>query len=178
MIRKILLFVLLLQISSVAVARMYQWTDPDTGTTQLSGKPPSWYRSGDTGPRVFVFENGRVIDDTGISLPESENERLRQDALLKVEDDRQAALEKLVQAMRQKAMIDLQNRGEEVEEMPAEITAERQRVVESVPQETTITPTAEEMRALLDQYEQLRTENARLLLENSAPDESTPPAQQ
>ena len=178
MIRKILLFVLLLQISSVAVARMYQWTDPDTGTTQLSGKPPPWYRSSETGPRVFVFENGRIIDDTGISLPESENERLRQDALLKVEGDRQAALEKLMQAMRQKAMIDLQNRGEEVEEIPAEITAERQQVVESTPQETAVTPTAEEMRALLDRYEQLRTENARLLLENTVPGGTAPPAQQ
>jgi len=26
-------------------AQMYQWTDPESGTTQLSGKPPAWYRS-------------------------------------------------------------------------------------------------------------------------------------
>jgi len=46
-------------------AQMYQWNDPETGTTQLSGKPPAWYRSVEGGPRVFVFNRGKVVDDTG-----------------------------------------------------------------------------------------------------------------
>src|SRR5690554_7481361 len=48
-------------------SRMYQWIDPDTQTTQLSGKPPTWYRSAEGGPRVLVFEKGLMVDDTGRS---------------------------------------------------------------------------------------------------------------
>lgn len=45
-------------------ARMYQWVDPQTGTVQLAGQPPPWLTRGEPGPRVRVFEHGRVIDDT------------------------------------------------------------------------------------------------------------------
>ena len=62
-------------------ARMYQWVEPDTGTTQLSGKPPVWYRSGHAGPRVLVFDNGRLIDDTAIKVQAEVRNRLRQEAL-------------------------------------------------------------------------------------------------
>ena len=85
-------------LSLTAHARMYQWVDPDTSTTQLSGKPPYWYRNGELGPRVIVFDNGKVIDDTGIDVSVDENERLRQQALIIVEHDRLSALEKLRQS--------------------------------------------------------------------------------
>lgn len=45
-------------------APMYQWVDPQTGTVQLAGQPPPWFRRGEPGPRVRVFEHGKVIDDT------------------------------------------------------------------------------------------------------------------
>lgn len=63
-----------------AIARMYQWVDPQTGATQLSGKPPSWYRGSQEGPRIIVFEKGKVIDDTAIKLVDDERLRLRNDA--------------------------------------------------------------------------------------------------
>jgi hypothetical protein len=69
MLRWLIILLCMLQIMPVA-ARMYQWNDPATGTTQLSGAPPAWYRSGETGPRVFVFERGRLIDDTGVAVDE------------------------------------------------------------------------------------------------------------
>jgi len=50
-------------------ARMYEWIDPDTGTVQLAGRPPPWYRTTLTGPRVRVIEHGRVIDDTAYAPP-------------------------------------------------------------------------------------------------------------
>lgn len=50
--------------SGALAARMYQWTDPQTGSLQLSGHPPPWFRSSETGPRVRVFERGIIIDDT------------------------------------------------------------------------------------------------------------------
>ena len=80
-----ILLVLLLVFSSPAGARMYQWVDPESGSTQLSGKPPMWYRGTENGPRVFVFENSRVIDDTNIEVSDSEREKLRQQAFLKAE---------------------------------------------------------------------------------------------
>ncbi len=60
-----------------ASARMYQWVDTQPGTVQLSGAPPSWYRAGVDGPRVFVFENGRLVDDTGRNVPAEEAAALR-----------------------------------------------------------------------------------------------------
>lgn len=68
---------LLLAASSAASARMYQWVDAQTGTVQLSGSPPSWYRGAAPGPRVFVFENGRLIDDTARTLPAEQAALLR-----------------------------------------------------------------------------------------------------
>lgn len=86
-----LLFVLTLLLAAPVQARMYQWVSPDTGTTQLSGKPPSWYRSGRPGPRVFVFEHGRIIDDTAIKVTEAERERLRDQAFEKADQLAQSA---------------------------------------------------------------------------------------
>jgi hypothetical protein len=63
-------------------ARMYQWVDPHTGRTHMAGKPPGWYRSSDAhGPRVLVFENGKLVDDTARSVSVNESSTLRDDAL-------------------------------------------------------------------------------------------------
>ena len=79
MTRNLSYFVFILYIICLpAEARMYQWTDSDTGTTQLSGKPPAWYRSGERGPRIFVFESGQLVDDTGIKVSEEQRQLLRQ----------------------------------------------------------------------------------------------------
>ncbi len=64
---------------------MYQWTDPDTGTTQLSGKPPAWYRSGKVGPRIFVFEKGQIVDDTDIVLSDEHQALMRERAYSEAE---------------------------------------------------------------------------------------------
>lgn len=62
-------------------ARMYQWQNPATGTTQMSGAPPAWYRSGEAGPRVYVFENNQLVDDTGIAVSDAQRDALRAAAL-------------------------------------------------------------------------------------------------
>lgn len=72
-----LLSVLLIAWSGSASARMYQWVDAQSGTVQLSGSPPAWYRGTQAGPRVFVFDNGRLIDDTARRLPAEEAALLR-----------------------------------------------------------------------------------------------------
>lgn len=63
-----------------ATARLYQWRSATTGSTQLSGLPPAWYRSGEQGPRVFVFENNQLVDDTGIAVSIEQREALRREA--------------------------------------------------------------------------------------------------
>lgn len=69
----------LVMISAVG-ARMYQWVDPQSGHTQMAGAPPAWYRSGQPGPRVFVFENGQIIDDTRVAVSEEQRQALREQA--------------------------------------------------------------------------------------------------
>ncbi|MGR8918937.1 MAG: hypothetical protein ACU85V_04910 [Gammaproteobacteria bacterium] len=70
----------LLLVATPATARMYQWLDPQTGRVQLSGGPPAWYRGLATGPRVLVFDDGELVDDTAITVPEAQRERLRSEA--------------------------------------------------------------------------------------------------
>ena len=69
-----------LTISFQTEARMYQWVDPVTGSIQMAGKPPAWYRSSWDGPRVRVLENGLLIDDTAIDVSEDEMQALREEA--------------------------------------------------------------------------------------------------
>jgi hypothetical protein len=73
----ILLLLVSTCIALPAHARMYQWVNPQTGRTQMSGKPPAWYRSDKPGPRVFVFENGRLVDDTARAVGLEERAALR-----------------------------------------------------------------------------------------------------
>lgn len=154
--------VISLLLSTSAEARMYQWTDPDTGTTQLSGKPPVWYRATTDGPRVIVFENGKIIDDTSISISDDQRESLRQQALLKAEEDRNNAIRKAQEAEEMKARINLGSEEQpppvseeattEIPEQPVQAEAQNQDLDEMK---------AEQMRALITEWEQQMTEQAK-----------------
>jgi hypothetical protein len=74
---RLILSTLLCALPGVAAARMYQWVDAQTGTVQLSGAPPAWYRGAQPGPRVFVFENGQLIDDTARAMTAPDAAALR-----------------------------------------------------------------------------------------------------
>lgn len=94
-----LLFVATFALGPPAQARMYQWLDVGSGNVRLSGEPPSWYRSGDRGPRVLVFENGHLIDDTAVILAPERNKALREAAFFEVDLRReQDAVNKLERA--------------------------------------------------------------------------------
>jgi hypothetical protein len=58
-----------------ALADVYIWKEGDR--TQMSAKPPPWYRADERvdGPRVTVMKGRRVMDDT--DLPMQERWRLR-----------------------------------------------------------------------------------------------------
>ena len=96
---------LTLGISVSGQARMYQWVNPNTNKTQLSGMPPAWYRSESGGPRVRVFESGNLIDDTSIALPDSQRDDLREAAFSELQQRQQAeALRKLELVARRKEL--------------------------------------------------------------------------
>jgi len=119
--RLTILCVLLLT-SSLADARMYQWVSRSTGTVQFSGEPPSWYRGEQGGPRVQVFENGNLVDDTAIALPRAQREELRTAAFQEAEQRRRAeALKRLEQAARRE-----ERRAQEAERL-AQLRADRAR---------------------------------------------------
>lgn len=92
------IIILLLLAMVPASARMYQWSDPDSGRTHFSGEPPAWYRSDANGPRVFVFERGQLVDDTGVAVSTERRRALRQQALVKAADDQEAARQRAEQA--------------------------------------------------------------------------------
>jgi len=84
-------FLVLALIAGPASARLYQWVDPSTGHVYMSGSPPAWYRTGSSGPRVLVFENGKLIDDTRREATADELQALREQAVADDQRRKEAA---------------------------------------------------------------------------------------
>lgn len=96
-----LLLIALMLFSTAVSARIYQWQDPRSQSMQLSGVPPAWYRSLEGGPRVRVYENGRLVDDTYIQLNEEQSATMRELAFKTLQEERQVlAIKRLERAMR------------------------------------------------------------------------------
>lgn len=87
-----------------ASARMYQWVSPTSGSVESSGTPPAWYRAEGEGPRIQVFDNGQMVDDTAIVLPPGHSEKLREGAFDEFELRQQAEqVRRLERAARREA---------------------------------------------------------------------------
>lgn len=96
-----LLCIVLLLFSTAAGARMYQWQDPVSKSVQFSGVPPAWYRSPEGGPRVRVYDAGKLVDDTWIRLSPEDNQTMREAAFRAFEEEReQEAIKRLERAAR------------------------------------------------------------------------------
>lgn len=166
-----IVFILFLIMVSAIEARMYQWTEPDTSTTQLSGKPPAWYRSVDGGPRVFVFDNGRLIDDTNVKVSEEVRQRMRQKAFILVEEDKQRAKEKITKARQLKQKYEQEKpKKTEQENLEELIESEKEIIDEIEPsqlekQDSDKEPALDALRQLIDQWEKNQTESAKKILE-------------
>ena len=160
-----LLFLILIVASPEALARMYQWDDPDTGTPQLSGKPPYWYRSDETGPRVFVIDEGHVVDDTAVQVPDAQRRQLREAAFLRAEHDEAQFKAKLEEAERLKVQRDVKR-----EEAVAAEQSVAAPVKEAPPPEVKAAPEpdaaakADSMRALVEEWEKIREETAKKVI--------------
>jgi hypothetical protein len=163
-----LAFLFLALAGTPAGARMYQWTDPDTGTPQLSGKPPWWYRTGEAGPRIYVIDNGRVIDDTSVAVPEPQRLQLRESAFRFAEEDEARLKSRLEEERR----LDAERaRRRATEELAAEAAAPpRAEAAPEAPEqrgeaaEMEATANAEAMRALVEAWEKAREESAKVLI--------------
>ncbi len=100
---------------------MYQWVDGESGNVRLSGEPPSWYRGGERGPRVLVFEDGRLVDDTAIKMPPEQRKAYREAAFLEVDLRReQDAVKKLERA----ALREARRRQEAERQISAQLNAQ------------------------------------------------------
>ena len=160
-------------------AQMYQWADPETGTTQLSGKPPAWYRSVEGGPRVFVFKRGKIVDDTGIKISDEQRISLRTQAFINAEEDRIAAQQKATEAAKLKAAME--NSSQEITEDniddeplidESQINLEEAVAMENPDDEESIEAEineeemyVEELKALVKEWENIRTEDAKAILQ-------------
>lgn len=157
-----------------AHARMYQWSHPSSGVVQLSGAPPAWYRGAVEGPRVLVFDNGQLIDDTAIAVGEPLRESLRAAAFM--DADTPPAVN----------AADAQTRIPEID-APLAADPERGEIgtapeppasdPENAPSpEVTVEQTVAELKSLLDAWDSRRRDEARsLLFGNDTPDGDSAP---
>lgn len=167
---KYYLLAIALVLAVSAEARMYQWVNPNSGTVQLSGAPPSWYRNDEGGPRVLVFDGGHLIDDTAIEVSDDERQALRGDAFQALGDRTNLeALEQLERiARRQDDMSDTAQEWDEEDDI-VEPTAEQEPGV--LDQET-----IEELKAIIAKWDQrndagTNEESNEATAENSAEDD-------
>jgi len=171
-----IIFPILIAVSLNANARMYQWLDSETGSTQLSGKPPVWYRSANGGPRVFVFDNGHLIDDTSVNVSEEIRQRMREEAFVLVEEDRQKAKEKLLksQELKQKFTKEetediAKTRVEEVEDLQPQASIEipLEEPNPDMKDKSDEDKTADELRNMISEWEKTQAENAKKAINNN-----------
>lgn len=154
-----------------AQARMYQWVSAQTGRTQLSGKPPAWYRSDQSGPRILVFENGRLVDDTARPVSLEERAALRAQAFARIAEQgtqlpadadmpSPAAVSGASEAGGAAGVADSTERtfGE------SDTSEAKARAASAEAPDATIA----RLKSIIDAWEQQQTEEAKRLLEQSA----------
>ncbi len=160
-----------------AQARMYQWINPSSGNTQLSGNPPTWYRSPQGGPRVLVFERGKAIDDTAIVVPEGTRDELRSQAFQAQESTRAAttALEVSAEGEAETAAAD-----STAAEDRSEAGSSEQETVARKSASADLTEmdaaTVERLQDIISAWDRMKLEQAKELIRGAAPNEpNTPP---
>lgn len=173
-----IILILLISITTFVVeARMYQWVEPGVETTQLSGKPPTWYRSTSAGPRVFVFDKGRLIDDTAVEVSDDVRQRMRQEAFLLVEEDRQKAKAKMAKAQEMKDKLKQtesdsdeefsrdEEEGSDIELITESLFPEEDKEDDQDNQEGIAEKSLDELKAMIAEWERSQTEDARKAIE-------------
>ena len=130
---------------------MYQWIDPVTGSIQMSGKPPAWYRSSWEGPRVRVLENGRLIDDTAITVSGDEMQALREEAFRQFAEIQELEALKRLESDKLKQ----EERDERLSQLDElDISDEEEETDVELPN-TVSEDTIEQLKDLIDQWDSL-----------------------
>lgn len=146
---------------------MYQWSHPSSGIVQLSGAPPAWYRSTMAGPRVLVFDNGQLIDDTAVVVGEPLRESLRAAAFT------DAGAPSAIVAATRNPRESVRDTSTPANDEPREIQTTTEPIAagpeSATPPEGTVEQTVAELKSLLDAWDSRRRDEARsLLFENDA----------
>jgi hypothetical protein len=167
-----LLFLLLLLMSTAAAARMYQWQDPNSKSIQFSGVPPAWYRGPDGGPRVRVYEGGKLIDDTYVRLSPEDDRSMRDMAFRALQEEQQVeAIKRLERAARRE-----ESRREQAqrEALKAQAKTEQSDTTEAPPDvlpEALDPEMVDRLKAIIAEYDRADTAGG-----SRAPSESVPEA--
>ena len=127
-----LLCLLLLLLSTAAGARMYQWQDPHSKSVQFSGVPPAWYRGLQSGPRVRVYEGGKLIDDTTIRLSPEDDRSMRDMAFRALEEEQQ--LEAIKRLDRAALREDSRRQQVQREALKSQASSEQSATTEAAPE--------------------------------------------
>jgi hypothetical protein len=129
---------------------------------------------------VFVFENGRLIDDTSIKVPDAERLQLRQQALTEAAGSKDKTAKPLQSAAQSEAEAGALGPAGEAppqEPSPRKSAAPKPPVQAKAPAPRAAanqpaTPTEEQMRQLIQRWEAAQERNAR----RQADIQSPPPA--
>lgn len=170
-------------LTATAEARMYQWSDPATGTVQLSGTPPAWYRGAAPGPRTFVFDDGQLVDDTAIPVSELQRRALREQAFGAANSAELAPGESPGEWPAESGgdagalhhtLSRALDAGIDIEAAAAEVRAEQARAAAArAAADVDVAERVTQLKALIEAWDQQRLEAARALIESlpeAAPD--------
>ena len=130
---------------------------------QLSGSPPAWYRSTSPGPRVYVFDNGRLIDDTAVTVSHEQRMVLRANALGRPDMPEPAVAfvgrQKALRDALESAALD----GVDITAVTEAFTLDRT----SAAEDGMVRQTIAEFKALIEAWDSRRVEEAKTLLLNA-----------
>ncbi len=175
MIRLLFLLLLLVSTTAAAAARMYQWQDPDSKSIQFSGVPPAWYRGPDGGPRVRVYEGGKLIDDTYVRLSPEDDRSMRDMAFRALQEEQQVeAIKRLERAARRE-----ESRREQAqrEALKAQAKTEQSETTEAPPAvlpDSLDPEMVDRLKAIIAEYDRAGTAGASRAPSGSVPE--APPA--
>jgi len=147
-------------VSMPVAARMYEWVSPATGTVHLTGIPPSWYRSGDDdAPRVRVYDDGRLIDDTAIVLSPEDRQEIRDAAFRDLERRQQIeAVRRLERAARREAARQAEAREKVASAEQEESAQPESETPEGVPGALDAAM-VERLKAIISEYDRIAAES-------------------
>ena len=164
---------------------MYQWVNPTTGRSQLSGKAPTWYRSDVGGPRILVFEKNVLVDDTAVAVNEEQRLQLRDKAFLLEPKEKELTAAQAVATLEEQiqAIVESPAMEEYLKNSPASATqntiqtdkvsktysietaSQDQKSETDKPVRESADERVERLKALISVWDENRTEEAKSLLE-------------